>query len=413
MTSTSKWRDLNSKQLDFLYEVYQAYGDSEVSSSQLIELAKNKGFSKPQWMWGKKFQHLFKKDRGKYVVPATLFDLSSDVVEAEVQQMTVDADNLPSTANTENLTASSEASNLIPRIDPLFVSFGNQTTLMKVIKSNTFFPVYIPGLSGNGKTFGTEQACAKLRRPMIRVNLTIQTDEDDLIGGMRLVNGDTVFVKGPVIRAMELGAILLLDEVEKADAAKIMCLQSILEGSGYYIKKTGEYISPARGFNVIATANTKGKGDETGNFITSNIMDEAFLERFPITLEQEYPNEEAESRILTKLADSLSINDMSFIDVLINWANTIRAAYDDEQIDSVISTRRLVHILRAYSVFGKRMMALELCIARFDAETRDAFKQFYEKLDADAVNSAKDPWNKTATKQAVDLGSAGVFGATL
>ena len=278
--------------------------------------------------------------------------------------------------------------NLVPDKDELFVPFGNFKHIKNILKSQAFYPVFITGLSGNGKTFMVEQACAQTNRKMIRFNFTIETDEDDLIGGFRLVNGETKFFKGPVIKAMEQGAVLLLDEIDPANPAKIMALQSILEGKGYFIKKTGEHITPAPGFTVVATANTKGKGSDDGRFIGTNILNEAFLERFPITCEQSYPTVAIEKRILTKAAP-LAI-DEGFIEKLVDWADIIRKTFYDGGVDEIISTRRLVHILKAYGIFKDRMTAIELCTARFDDETKSAFLDLYTKVDAGAIKVEED-----------------------
>jgi MoxR-like ATPase len=272
--------------------------------------------------------------------------------------------------------------NLIPEKDPLYVPFGEHKTVEKVIKSTMFFPTFITGLSGNGKTMMCEQISAKTKREVIRVNFTMETDEDDLIGGFRMLNGDTKFFKGPVVRAMELGAVLVLDEIDLGNPAKIMCLQSILEGKGYFIKKTGEFITPAAGFNIIATANTKGKGSEDGQFIGTNILNEAFLERFPVTCEQPYPPISIEKKILSKVAESLGVEESAeFIDKLVDWADIIRKTYFDGGVDSLITTRRLVHIIRSYYIFGDRAAAIQKCINRFDDETKAAFLDLYSKLD--------------------------------
>lgn len=271
--------------------------------------------------------------------------------------------------------------NLIPKKDPLFVPFGNFSTINAIVKSNKFYPIFVTGLSGNGKTYMIEQTCAKLKREVIRMNFTVETDEDDLIGGFRLIGGETKFFKGPVITAMERGAVLLCDEIDLANPAKVMCLQSIMEGSGYFIKKTGEFIEPSEGFTVIATANTKGKGSENGQFIGTNVLNEAFLERFPVTCEQNYPSAAIESRILGKVFDQLEIKDLDFIKRLTDWADIIRKTYADDGVDEVISTRRLIHIAKAYAIFGVRTMALELCVNRFDDETKSSFMDLYSKLD--------------------------------
>ena len=272
--------------------------------------------------------------------------------------------------------------NLVPNKDDTFVKFGPFTDVKKIIQSKLFYPAFITGLSGNGKTFSVEQACSQTKRELIRVNITIETDEDDLIGGFRLVNGATVWHNGPVIEALERGAVLLLDEIDLA-SNKILCLQSILEGSGVFLKKIGKFIRPAKGFNVIATANTKGKGSEDGRFIGTNVLNEAFLERFPVTFEQEYPAPSIENKILKNVADTLNVTDIDFCKRLVDWGDIIRKTFYDGGIEEIISTRRLVHILRAYSIFKNKAKAIEVCVNRFDDETKQAFLELYDKVDAD------------------------------
>ena len=272
--------------------------------------------------------------------------------------------------------------NLIPEKDDTFVKFGNYGDIKKIIESRLFYPTFITGLSGNGKTFSVEQACAQLGRELIRVNLTIETDEDDLIGGFRLVNGETVWHNGPVIEALQRGAILLLDEIDLA-SNKILCLQSILEGKGVFLKKIGKYIQPKNGFNVIATANTKGKGSDDGRFIGTNVLNEAFLERFPVTFEQSYPTPATEQKILEGIALNLGVEDREFCKRLVDWGDIIRKTFYDGGIEEIISTRRLVHIIRAYSIFGNKAKAIEVCVNRFDDETKQAFMELYDKVDAD------------------------------
>ena len=272
--------------------------------------------------------------------------------------------------------------NLIPEKDDTFVHFGPFSDLKAIIKSNLFYPTFITGLSGNGKTFGVEQACAQLKRELIRVNITIETDEDDLIGGFRLIDGNTVWHNGPVIEALERGATLLLDEIDLA-SNKILCLQPILEGKGIFLKKIGKFVQPAPGFNIIATANTKGKGSDDGRFIGTNVLNEAFLERFPVTFEQDYPSPNIEKKILGRVAATVGITDIGFINHLVDWGDIIRKTFYDGGIDEIISTRRLVHILRAYSIFGDKVKAIQLCLNRFDDETKQAFLDLYDKVDAD------------------------------
>ena len=282
------------------------------------------------------------------------------------------------------------AENLVPSKDPNFVPFGNFPDVKKIIQSGIFYPTFITGLSGNGKTLGIEQACAALKRELIRVNITIETDEDDLIGGFRLVNGETVWHNGPVIEALERGAILLLDEVDLA-SNKILCLQSVLEGKGLFLKKTGRYVERRPGFNIFATANTKGKGSEDGRFIGTNVLNEAFLERFALTFEQEYPTVATETKILEKAATSLAVLDKEFCSHLANWADIIRRTFNDGGVDEVISTRRLVHIVRAFAIWHDRMKAIKVCTNRFDEETKQSFLELYDKIDADVVpNEVKD-----------------------
>ena len=271
---------------------------------------------------------------------------------------------------------------LVPSKDANYVPFGNYADVKKIIQSKIFYPAFITGMSGNGKTFGVEQACAALGRELIRVNITVETDEDDLIGGFRLVNGETVWHNGPVIEALERGAILLLDEIDLA-SNKILCLQSILEGTGVFLKKIGRTVRPAAGFNVIATANTKGKGSDDGRFIGTNVLNEAFLERFPVTFEQSYPKPSVEQKILDKIAHNLGVKDTEFCKRLVDWGDIIRKTFYDGGIEEIISTRRLVHIVRAYSIFNDKMKAIQVCVNRFDDETKQAFLELYDKVDAD------------------------------
>jgi len=274
--------------------------------------------------------------------------------------------------------------NLIPAKDDSFVQFGNFTDIKKIIKSGLFYPTFVTGLSGNGKTFSIEQACAQLGRELIRVNITVETDEDDLIGGFRLVGGETVWHNGPVIEALQRGAVLLLDEIDLA-SNKILCLQSILEGKGVFLKKIGKWVAPAEGFQVFATANTKGKGSDDGRFIGTNVLNEAFLERFPVTFEQEYPTVATEQKILGKIC-----NDENFCKRLADWADIIRKTFYDGGIEEIISTRRLVHIVKAYSIFNDKAKAIQVCVNRFDDETKQAFLELYDKVDADFVMPETD-----------------------
>ena len=312
----------------------------------------------------------YRTDRGRWNLEVTL----QAVQEIET------AYNSPSAAPAKERVA------FVPQKDPTFVAFGNFSDLKKIIRSGIFYPTFITGLSGNGKTLSVEQACAQLKRELIRVNITIETDEDDLIGGFRLgKDGDatvTTWHDGPVVEALERGAVLLLDEIDLA-SNKIMCLQSILEGKGVFMKKIGKYVKPAPGFQIIATANTKGKGSDDGRFIGTNVMNEAFLERFPITMEQSYPTVTVEKRILERLAKDLGVEDLDFCKLLVDWADNVRKTFFDGGVDEVISTRRLAHMIRAYSIFGNKEKAFKSCINRFDDETKQIFTSAYDKFDAE------------------------------
>lgn len=318
------------------------------------------------------------------VVPAAKFASVVTVAE-EVEEVAnvVTFDQRKLVKPTINTVAAGFDENLVPKKNPLYVPFGYYKTVYTVVESNMFYPAFVTGMSGNGKTHMIEQVCSKLQRECIRVNFTKETDEDDLIGGFRLIDGETVFFKGPVIKAMELGAVLLLDEIDLACPAKVMCLQSILEGSGYFIKKTGEYITPKSGFTAIATANTKGKGSDDGRFIATNVLNEAFLERFPITIEQEYPPVAIEKRILKKEFEALGVEDADFVRKLVDWADIIRKTFEVGGVDDIISTRRLIHIAKAYSIFKDRLESINLCINRFDDDTKQSFLELYSKLDSD------------------------------
>jgi hypothetical protein len=315
----------------------------------------------------------FKVGRGKWNLEVT--QQKVEEIERTFQSPAV----LPSTPQ-----------NLVPDKDDTFVKFGNFNDIKKIIQSRIFYPAFITGLSGNGKTISVEQACSQLKRELIRVNITVETDEDDLIGGFRLVNGETAWHNGPVIEALERGAILLLDEVDLA-SNKILCLQSVLEGKGVFLKKIGRFVKPTAGFNVIATANTKGKGSEDGRFIGTNVLNEAFLERFPVTFEQSYPVPTVEQKILEGVALDLSVEDKDFCKRLVDWADVIRKTFYDGGIEEIISTRRLVHIVRAYAIFGDKAKAIQVCVNRFDDETKQSFLELYDKIDADFVMPSETP----------------------
>lgn len=285
------------------------------------------------------------------------------------------------------------ADDFVPEIDPLYVPFGFFNDLKNIIERSIFYTVYITGLSGNGKTKMVEQACAQAGREMIRVNITKETDEFDLIGAYELIEGNTVWRDGPVLVALKRGALLLLDEVDLG-SERLLCLQPILEGVGYFNKKRGEFTSPAAGFNVMATANTKGKGSNDGKFIGANVLNEAFLERFAITVEQDYPSEKTERTILNNLFASLdtipAMETAKFAANLTKWAEMLRLSYKQGATDEVITTRRLTHIVKAYSIFRNRKKAIELCLNRFDEEIKTAFLDFYGKIDQDLDKKIPD-----------------------
>ena len=285
--------------------------------------------------------------------------------------------------------------NLVPRLDTTYVPFGFYTDLIKVLKAEAFYPTFISGLSGNGKTTMVEQACAKLKRECLRVNISVETDEDDLIGGNTLVDGNVVYREGPVLTAMKRGAILILDEIDRG-SNKLMCIQAILEGKPYFNKKTGETVFPAKGFNVIATANTKGRGSDDGKFISAQILDDAFLERFAITVEQEYPSAKVEKKIVMNKMEKAGAIDEEFADNLVTWAEIIRKTFYDGGIDDLISTRRLEHIVNAFAMFKSRQKAVELCVNRFDGDTKSAFLDLYSKVDAKIDTGPTDNVNEDA-----------------
>jgi len=395
---------LTSKQTAFVSaaikynESVVAIDFNSVSKTDLQNIADSAGLKFPHWITR---VPTYKVGRGLWSIPV---DGETKVSEVKVEEKKTPkpkpvAEPAVSTA-IEMAKGTSVEISAVPAKDPLFVPFGNFSDVEAIVKSNMFYPVFVTGLSGNGKTFMIEQACAKAKRELFRVNVTIETDEDDLLGGFRLVNGETVWFDGPVVEAMRKGAVLLLDEVDLA-STKIMCLQPVLEGKGVFLKKINEWVECAEGFNIVATANTKGKGDETGNFIGAGVLNEAFLERFPITVEQEYPATAVEKKILNKVFDKLNVSDSEFVDKLVNWADIIRKTYVEGAIDELITTRRLVHISNAYAIFNMdRMKAIQMCVNRFDGETMTAMVDLYTKVDAEAVNTQTNTETETKVEGA-------------
>ena len=279
--------------------------------------------------------------------------------------------------------------NLVPSKDDTYVPFGFHKDLKTILNTGIFYPAFISGLSGNGKTTMIEQVCAQLKREAIRVNISIETDEDDLIGGNTLVDGNVVYREGPVLTAMKRGAVLILDEVDRG-SNKLMCLQAILEGKPYFNKKTGETTTPALGFTIIATANTKGRGSDDGKFISAQLLDEAFLERFAITVEQEYPTMAVEKRIVLNKMERAGCVDDEFATHLVTWSDVIRKTYFEGGIDELVSTRRLEHIVNAYSVFKDKLKAITLCTNRFDPDTKQAFIDLYSKVDPSNLQTSEE-----------------------
>ncbi len=335
-----------------------------VSRPQLLEvMAKLKTEKYPLWLMKDKV------GRGLYAIPGG--NTAPVVGNTALKPEPVKESFVVDYTNTETL---------IPKKDPNFVPFGNYTDLEQIIKSAIFYPAYISGPTGNGKSTMVEQICAKHKRALIRVNLNMMTDEEQLIGSKTLEDGNVEIVEGPVLIAMRTGTTLLLDEIDAGSANTLLCLQPILEGKPYYFKLKNEMIVPAPGFNVIATANTKGKGSDDGRYIGTNVLNEAFLERFAVTFEQDYPNAKVEVKIVKNLMETYQCVDEEFAETLVKWADAIRKTFDDGGVDETITTRRMIHIVRAFAIFKSREKAVELCCNRFDVATKTAFIDLYDKV---------------------------------
>ena len=356
----------------FVDTAAEMFGDGAViTKAQKAEAAEKAGVPFPTWFKGEGFSvgynaYKLPSEGGPTVAPAVVSEDASAVVNLVATNM--------------------NDQNLVPASFEGFVPWGNFKLIEKVVKSGMFYPMFITGLSGNGKTLMVEQVCAKLNKELIRVNITIETDEDDLLGGFRLVNGETKFMPGPVIEAMERGCTLLLDECDLG-SNKLLCLQPVLEGKGVYLKKINKWVTPKDGFNVIATANTKGKGSDDGRFIGTNILNEAFLERFAVTMEQPYASATTEKKIVLGSMKKYGAVDEEFAMNLVTWAEVIRKTFFDGGVDEVISTRRLDHIVKAFAIFGDKMQSIELCVARFDEDTKASFLDLYTKIDAGVLTS--------------------------
>jgi MoxR-like ATPase len=386
--------NLNEKQTEIVRGLEKGFPDREVTMKQLMEWAEGEGLSKyaPSFIWksGNKVR------RGVFRIP----EIGANVADAKVAfvPMATKEEKEVSLATNVIEFPKNETESYVPTRVGNYVKFGHYADVKTIKKSGQFYPIFITGLSGNGKTMMIEQVHADLKKELFRVNITIETDEDDLIGHYALIDGKTVWQDGPVVLAMERGATLLLDEVDLA-SNKIMCLQPVLEGNPLLIKKEGRIVRPKTGFTVMATANTKGKGSEDGRFIGTNILNEAFLERFPITVEQEYPSISVEKKIINKLMTSLNCLDEEFSAKLVDWADLIRKTFYDGGVDEIIATRRLVHIVHAFSIFKDRMKAIAMCVARFDDQTKDTFMDLYSKLD-DKVSMPSDEEDETVLETA-------------
>ena len=370
---------MNSKRADFAVAAREVLGADKVTITRpeiALVMDENSDLTFPQWVVGPDFRT---DDRGVYHLPDEKgrYDLDASL-ETPAPVMATDAAPVAALATAVGVMENHEG--YTPEKFPGYVTWGNFNLVRDVVKSKIFYPMFLTGLSGNGKTLMVQEVCARLKREYVRANITIETDEDDLIGGFRLLNGETVWQDGPVVTAMKRGAVLLLDEIDLA-SNKIMALQPVLEGSSIYLKKIGKWVHPAEGFNIIATANTKGQGSDDGRFIGTNVMNESFLERFPVTVEQTYPTNKIEERILTNELNKQDKVDEPFVKNLVKWADVIRRSFFEGACDEIISTRRLVHVVGAYGIFDDKLKSIAMCISRFDAETKETFLDLYTKVD--------------------------------
>lgn len=363
-------------------------GKATITKQELTELCDQMGILVPQW---------FTKEASNRVARG-VYKVLNSVTKPEVEPVAVDmvAKVLPMTKRIENVVTDLESENLIPKAYKNYVPFGNYDDLLQVVASKMFYPVFITGQSGNGKTMSVEQVCAKLGRKFVCISMTPETDESDLLGNFILIDGQMVWRDGPVTVAARQGAVLCIDEVDYG-AQNLSALQRVLEGKPFLLKKKNEVVTPAEGFNIIATANTKGKGSEDGRYMFTNILNEAFLERFPMTMEQDWAPNSVEKKIIRKELESVNRSDDTFADNLITWAEAIRRTFNDGGCDEVISTRRLVHIAKAYGIYGDRIKAITFCLNRFDTDTKVSFIDLYTKIDA-GVPDANTEFSVEATK---------------
>ena len=369
---------MNDKKVTFVKAARAMLGENRtiINRAEINAVLAENDLPNCSWLKSSKMR----KTRGEYWLPTVDGKYAQNETPTPVDQI---ASEIAATVQMapSAIGVMEEQDSYIPEKFSGYVAWGNFNTVKEVIKSGIFYPLFITGLSGNGKTLMVKETCARLHREYVRANITVETDEDDLIGGFRLLNGETVWHDGPVVTAMKRGALLLLDEVDLA-SNKIMCLQPVLEGSSIYLKKIGKWVHPAAGFNVIATANTKGQGSDDGRFIGTNIMNESFLERFPVTIEQTYPTNKIEEKILINELAKQDKVENDFVGNLVKWADVIRKTFYEGGIDEIISTRRLVHIVNAFGIFDDKAKAITMCISRFDGETRDSFLDLYTKVDA-------------------------------
>ena len=366
-----------SGNIEATLEAFRAAGQYPIADSKAVyEIARANGFS---YNGASSTFMKHKSGRGKW----DLSRIGNSPTQTASVSIASDAPVVPQRIKLSAVQSVSNDEIFVPASDPNFVPWGEYSNIKRIVDSRMFFPLYISGMSGNGKTLMVEQACAKSKREYVRVQISPETDEDDLLGGFRLVSGETVFQKGPVIKAMERGAILLIDELDRG-SNKIMCLQGVLEGKPILIKKTGETVAPAHGFNVIATANTKGRGSDDGRYVAAQIIDEAFIERFVASIDQPYPEYNTELKIVKKHMESYGVYNDEFCEKLVTWSNVIRKTFESDGVDEVISTRRLCHITKSFAIFNDRMTAIRMCVARFEPHTRDAFIDLYTKIDSNS-----------------------------